>query len=420
MRVPVLWLSRHPDTILARGYADQGLLEGILDRTVWRPPDPIEFAHREVRSDEPWGSEGALVVLPARHHASSRDLGWFRQRLDRLPWSVVLLSGDEEWAFPWHLIRENERRRVWTMQPIPPHAQLAGMIPGGWYPRTRELLAPCAEEAANRPLDWFFAGQVTHARRQACAAQLRGLGGGRLEESAGYLQEAVSRADYFRLLAGAKVAPCPSGPITVDTARAFEALEAGCVPVLDARHPGRGPQFDYWQLLFGEHPLPTIQEWEEFPGVLARELDAWPGNANRAFAFWQRYKRRLAHELDASIRAAAGNLPLFSVEPDDLITVVVTTSPVARHPLTDHLEQTLLSIREQLPDAEVVLAADGIRPEQEEWRAQYEEYLRRVLWLSNFEFRNTAPVLLDEWGHQANTARAALQLVTTPLVLFVE
>lgn len=416
MNVPVLWCSRHPD-ILARGYADQGLIEAILARDLWTPPDAMTFTHHEVRGDFP-DVEGALVLINCRTHASNRDVQWLQEQLGRLSWAVVILCGDEEWVFPWRAVRENAGRRVWVMQPRPEHAGLSGLIPGGWYPWTRELLKPCAREASERPLDWFFGGQVTHGRRQACAEALRGLGGGYLYETAGYLQ-GMDHDEYMGHLAGAKVVPCPSGPMTVDTARPLEAMEAGCVPVVDTTN-AKGESYDYWTLIFGDgHPLRTISDWSTFGGVLAGELGAWPHNANRVFAFWQQWKRRIARQLDSDLRAVMGR-PASPSSPDDLVTVVMPTSPAPLHPSTGHLEQTFESVRAQLPLAEIVLVADGVRPEQEHRRTDYEEYLRRLLWLCNFEWHNVVPVVLDEWGHQANATRAALALVDTPLVLFVE
>lgn len=186
MKVPVLWVSWHDD-ILARRYADQGLLEALFSRELWTPPDALEFEHREIRGDFP-DVDGAIVILPARHHIGGDDVTRFLAELDKLKWSLVILSGDEEWAFPWFLVKETETRKVWIMQPRPEHAHLSGLIPGGWYPGTREGIARNHPTAPQKTLEWFFAGQVTHERREACATALRRLSGGFLFETAGYLQ----------------------------------------------------------------------------------------------------------------------------------------------------------------------------------------------------------------------------------------
>lgn len=423
MNVPVLWISRHVDK-LSRFYYDEAFLEATLAGEVWKPPGAFTFEHY-VDVGRPGSTypdafpdvDGALVVLPARHHASEADVSWFLAQLDRLSWSVVILAGDEEWAFPWFKVQRTKSRRVWAMQPRPEHQDMDGLLPGGWYPGTREGIKPHGM-LGPRPLDWFFGGQVTHERRQEAAKVLRGLGGPhRLIETAGYLQ-GVPMPEYMAFLSSAKVIPCPSGPCTVDTARPLEALEAGCVPVVDMVTP-RGESYDYWDLCFGDCPLPRIHDWADFPAILRRELADWPANANRLSAWWQQWKRITVHKLHEDLRAVSGTT--FRPEtPDELLSVIVTTSPTPVHPSTADLDTTISAIRNQLPNAEIIIAADGVRPEQEDMRASYDEYLRRVTWLCNFEWRNTVPFLAPEWLAQAELTRQALKLVRTPLVLFVE
>lgn len=427
MNVPVLWVSMRPGVILARGYADEGLLEAILDRTLWRPPDPLSFSHHEVDAEFPdFALGGAVVVIPCRHHVQQAE--FLRAQIDRLAWSLVILAGDEAWEFPWELIPETATRRVWTMQPIPPHARLSGRIPGGWYqwpdsPRTPEMLRPWAAEAKARPLDWFFAGQDTHVRRHECIDVLSTLPRGELVGTGGYMEEGISREHYFRLMASAKVAPSPSGPYSVDCARPLEALEAGTIPVVDLRKP-MDPQFDYWELCFGgDYPFRGVISWDEFPAILDAEVADWPARSNEVFAWWQLWKRRIALQFDADIRAvmdAAGQPRDENLQPSDQITVLITTSPIPMHPSTEHIERVVESVRAQLPDAEVIIVADGVRLEQEEQTPAYEGYLQRLLWLANYEWANVAVLRLRRWGHQANAVRAALQLVNTPLVLFCE
>lgn len=106
--------------------------------------------------------------------------------------------------------------------------------------------------------------------------------------------------------------------------------------------------------------------------------------------------------------------------PDDLVTVLVTTSPAPLHPSTEHIEETIASVRAQLPLAEVIVVCDGVRPEQEDRRADYEEYQRRLMLLCEHSWASVLPVRMEEWGHQANAVRAGLDAVRTPLLLFVE
>lgn len=103
-----------------------------------------------------------------------------------------------------------------------------------------------------------------------------------------------------------------------------------------------------------------------------------------------------------------------------MITAVVPTSPIPAHPDTGILEETLDSIRGHLPDTEIVLTFDGVRPEQQDRKPDYEEYVRRALWLADKKYGQVCPLVFDQHLHQTGMMRAALPEVRTPLLLYVE
>lgn len=103
----------------------------------------------------------------------------------------------------------------------------------------------------------------------------------------------------------------------------------------------------------------------------------------------------------------------------DQITVLVPTSPIPSHPSTAVIERTIMNVREQLPESEIIIMMDGVRPEQEHRRADYEEYKRRLIHLCN-DWTNVLPIVHEEFLHQAEMTRRALDLVKTPLLLFME
>jgi len=102
------------------------------------------------------------------------------------------------------------------------------------------------------------------------------------------------------------------------------------------------------------------------------------------------------------------------------ITVLVTCSPIPTHPRSHILEETIASVRDRLPAAEIVLVFDGVRPEQEHRRSDYELFMQRALWLADHKWHNTLPLINDEHVHQAVAAKRALEHIHTPVLLFVE
>jgi hypothetical protein len=165
----------------------------------------------------------------------------------------------------------------------------------------------------------------------------------------------------------------------------------------------------------GDPPFPQIADWSTFPTVLAEIESDWPRQANRCSSWWQRYKRDLAVRTSDAVRGLSGQMPEFGD-----ITVIIPTSPIGAHPDTSIIETTVGSVREWLPDAEILVMCDGVRPEQEHYRPRYEEYLNRLLWLSGTKWDRVLPVVHDEHLHQVGLTRRALEMMRTPLVLFVE
>jgi hypothetical protein len=425
--IPVVWLSLHDD-ILARGYWDQGLIEDILDRSAWRPVAALGYEHYEVHGQREWPDlPGGVLIVPARHHAA--DVDWIVERLAAWAWVLVILCGDEDAEFPLAALT-HPNMRVWVMTPDEDrHGELPDRRIGTSYPPdTPEILAGFDSEAMSRPFDWYFAGQVTHERREVCVSMFsqQAQDRGEAHPSDGFTR-GLSRPEYLRGLAATRIAPCPSGPCSPDTMRLWEALEAGALPIADLATP-KGNRIGFWSYLLDLDetavPFPTILAWGVVPRLYDDWLARWPENANRASAWWQGYKRTMAYWLDDDVRALARAL-LPGDEPDTLaerITVIITTSPCLAHPSIDPILQTIRSIRRQpgFADVEIIVAADGVRPEQERLRPRYDEYLRRLLWQLNIHEHNVVPLLAETWGHQANTTRAALDLVRTDLMLFVE
>ena len=415
--IPVAWLTLNPDAI-PRGYWDQGVIEALFDESLWRVPGGFTFEHTVWAAGAldraRWAEQGgAVVVIPARHHLG--HVAEIRELLAALPWAVVIFTGDEAAEFPWSKLR-HPRLAVWAMGATPEHNKRVDVPLGSGFPPWFRAELPTAPP--RKDVDVTFAGQVTHQRRREAVEMLRSYPGPHtLVETEGFTL-GVGHAEYAALLAEAKIALCPSGPESPDSFRFYEALEAGCVPLADAATPTR-PEPLFWHYIVGEEPpFPEVSAWDHAPAIITQALAAWPANANRVSAWWMRYKRQLAYRLHADVARVSGRELVMA--PDEQITVVVTSSPAQLHPSTAHLEQTVDSIRHHLPRSDIVLAFDGVRPEQQHRRGAYEEYVRQACWLAHRRWTNVLPFILPSWRHQALLTRRALELVRTPLVLFAE
>jgi len=387
---------------------DQHLVDALLS-------DPADdYRH----TWEPAGArivgEGAVVVVPARYHTPAE----ITETIAGLGWCVLVLTSDEESTFD-HTAVEHPRLRTWVMTPRPgQHEPGPRYLGEGCHRDTSDVMATL--NPAGCTVDVMFAGQVTHEHRHAMHRAAMALDGALVVDvtaTDGFMA-GMDRHEYLRRLAGAQVALCPAGPATPDSFRLYEALEAGCVPIVEDTCPA----FDapgYWSLVFPEGvPFPVVHDWgDELAKTVEHVLANWRPLATRCQAWWLQQKRRMRHALADDVTELAGHDPR-----GDTITVLVPTSPTSR-PWRDAMTDTttvLDSVRAQL-DAEVLVMADGVRPEQEHLRLKYDAYLAALVWDAAHHLGGrVTPLVFDHHGHQANTTRAALEHVHTPLVLFVE
>lgn len=420
MNVDVVWLTYNPGSI-ARGYWDQGLIEDLFAGRLWPTNGaPVEYVHRdgldEFRSAyDGRALPGAIVVVPARHNLANVDD--LNRDLAALPWVLLMLTGDEEALFPWAKL-DHPRSAVWAMGSRPDtnnvgvdRALGSGYPP--WFPELVQSWPP-----PFRHVRWFFAGQVTHARREDCAGVLRGRTDGILHESPGFTL-GLTHDDYAEGLQRAQLAPCPSGPVSPDSFRLYEALEAGAVPIADEVTPA-GPIPGYWAHVFGcPVPFGVIHDrWSDLATVL--DCADYPTARHRlnVATWWRLWKRSLAYDCADTVYRLSGKVP----DPAGVerVTVVIPTSPCPVHPSTDAIAEVVESIRAQLPRAEIIIAADAPRPELAHRAGDYDAYLEALAWRCAHEWEGVALIARATWGHQANTVRDALAFVRTPLLLFAE
>lgn len=417
--IDVYWLSVDPDTP-KRGFWDQGMLEWLFDgmNVVHHEVDQINAG--VIESERP----GGIVVIPARNQAlhSQRLL----DQVQKLTWSVVILTGDEESVYPWETLKQSTWS-CWVMSPKmgrheqatsgPAALPLVRKIGCGFRKEQPEIAA--AVGMLDRQHDWCFAGQVTHPQRTACVEAAAGVPNGFLVETKGFAQ-GVDHESYVRMLASSKFALCPAGPVTDDTFRLFEALEAGAIPVVTNR--------EWWEWLFdGPVPFLTIDRWANLPAAIVEALPGWRDTANRTFAWWINQKRVAAKRLRddaAEARALSGlRVAWGGGRWPARISVVMPTSPIPSHPDTSIIWETISSVRDRLPDAPIYVTFDGVSDRTAPLADQYRDYIARFLFEANLRDRNIVPVIHDSHVHQTGMLRALLadpELERSEMVLYVE
>lgn len=391
--IKIYFLSLLSDTP-KRGYWDYALLEDLLPKG--------EVAEVESIPEGDFG----IVVLPARSH--HKEINRVNRELSKLKSVLLFLMGDEEAVFPVSKIKHNNIL-IWVQNPDPKLDPKHRKLGCGYPPQIHNNVDnPCPDKT----YDWFFSGQMTHIRRYLCVNKLCHMDNGFMHTSEGFTL-GIPQNEYYDKMSHAKVAPCPSGPVTVDTFRLFEALELGLVPIADNETPSKD-WTGFWRWIFEEDvPFPTLNKYDDLPGYVSDCVAKYPALNNRVQAWWMRKKMQIRHQIEDDI------FYLYGQYVGNEITAIVPVSPIPSHPDTKILEETIKSIRHHLSNSQIILCFDGVRAEMEDRRGAYEEHIRRILWMCR-KWDFVTPYIFDEHKHQSGMMRAVINDVKSPVVLFVE
>lgn len=412
MKIPVRYLSL-TNEIPAKGYWDMTMIRDLFTGKWARDPHGYEF--EEVDHDE---FKAGIIVFPARAQVEQFDA--LQTYINGLEWVVIMFTGDEEGVFPFEKLTHPKMRK-YVMSPRKGARYVDVSFLGTGYAPAVDHLPDTKPE---KIYDYFFAGQVTHERRKQMAEALKIVQATTDLEGVYHPTESFTSglepSRYIQQLSLAKVAYCPSGPETPDTFRLFEALEAGCVPIADTRVPSNkdNDEFgdDYWEYFFNDTvPFPIIRDYSSLKGYTLDVLENYDRFSVEVAAWWMGVKRRWALELSEHVYRLSG---VEGVLKED-ITVLMPSSPIASHPSTDMIDQTIRDTMGHFREpVELLVMADGLRDST--YAKEYAEYLRKLIWKLGRDAEPALVITHKEHEHQARMTREALNIVTTKMILFVE
>lgn len=281
--IPVGWLAPGDQW-------DTVMVEDLLSNRLYETR--LKFKHH---AGYPPGIKGCVLVIPSRYWVGHE--AEISTAIGKYKWVLAFRTSDEEDLFDVGKV-EHPNLRWWIQTPRTdrPYPEGSRFIGVGYTPHFRNL--PNAPPARTIPV--FLAAQNTHIRRRQCFTALEGVSG-RLEQTDGFTQ-GMDPLEYRDCMLSAKVAPAPSGAVSPDSFRFWEALEAHAVPIADTVSPVDGPT-DYWNRLFPDAPFPILTHYQDLSGYINDCLDDWPRIGNRVTAWWTQQKRRYAHWLIEDLKA---------------------------------------------------------------------------------------------------------------------
>lgn len=231
----------------------------------YNPNAPISGYWDQHIVEECFDAEQVFVI------AGGANAGCVQQinaRLAEEPYCLVIITSDEMGYFPWRELRHpNMKLYLQYFQGADRQIPLGG-TPDGPGP-------------GEKAIEYFFAGQTNTESRKQCVDAVTALGGLAIPSN-GFAQ-GLPKEQYNELMSKAKIVPCPGGHVSPDSFRLYEALEAGCTPVVNNR--------EYFTALFGDFPFPCVNDWSELADVTYQDYSGW----------WADYKQQLRKNLESDL-----------------------------------------------------------------------------------------------------------------------
>lgn len=303
MKVPVTFLTFEP-TQSGRGHGDQQFLEAIFADKM-----PAEN-HYEIMD---WRNlkheKGGVVIMPLAHNAPYIDK--VNKYLFNLEWVLLCLTSNEESNQAYRDIK-HPNMKIWLQTPSAEDQADAYLFEG--YP-TYVHNYTSDTEIFERPTDFFFEGQAT-PRRQEWIDAVKDLPNGLVVCTGGFGQGEEYQT-YINHFLNAKIALCPGGTVSPDTFRLYEALECGCIPILDtqgfSRDWGEGgidiSGKNYWDKVFSTPPpFPMVRDIQEIPELVRGTLEHYEKMLKDTREWWVKEQVAFVMNFESDIRYLAREL----------------------------------------------------------------------------------------------------------------
>lgn len=163
-------------------------------------------------------------------------------------------------------------------------------------------------KSENKEYDMSFLGQVTHDRRHMAVRAMKQLS----DKYNTYLLETegftlgVPEDEYFDIMARSKIVVCPSGVVTQDSLRFYEALELGSIPIPDAVSPVYGYS-EYWSAVAPNFPVEPYRTKTELIERIEDVLNNYDRYQEEVSAWWAENKELLETNLKSDIEEIIQN-----------------------------------------------------------------------------------------------------------------
>ncbi len=209
-----------------------------------------------------------IIHLSDETYAAATDFYAYADFVFRSYWHKKFLAMDNVWILP------------------------LGYKAGFW----RDEGHPQPGPAEGRKHSWCFAGQIGgKPTRMSMIENLKSVCPYYIYETFAWGSNdpnALGVLAYRDMMLDTIFVPSPTGWWNLDSFRLCEALECGCIPIVE-RQP-----IDYFGKFFGDHPFMVVDSWDQAPALMNALINDPVGlewRRQQCCDWWNGYKNQLKH-----------------------------------------------------------------------------------------------------------------------------
>ena len=154
------------------------------------------------------------------------------------------------------------------------------------------------KEIIKRKLLWSFMGTIHGASRYDLIHQNQNLKPNFINKTSSFASgESLDSEKYYEILYDSIFIMVPNGYIHPESYRLYEALEAGCVPIIENPH-------NFYDNFLPKNPLIKINIWKESPEIIKKlfnDKNKLKEKSDEINLWWKNYKKNLQSQFKSKI-----------------------------------------------------------------------------------------------------------------------
>ena len=236
------------------------------DKWIYEILNKIEF--EIIQSDRDLKNEDILIIVDS----SIEEKEDLYTKLELICSRMFLIHlGDESGAYDSSLIY-NKFNYVWR----------AFCLPLGYKSGTL-----FKKEIVERKYKWAFLGTPHKSSRHDLLFQLSDIEPSFFHKTKKFNEKIIDVSEMSGILTSTEFIPCPNGFVHPETYRLYEALECGCIPIVENA-------YKYYDRLFPNNPFIKVDRWiEAKPVIRGWGDDQIKQKLEECRTWWSQYKNQL-------------------------------------------------------------------------------------------------------------------------------